>query len=833
MNAPSRLLPLSLLALLAMTWIAPWPLAAQEPPREDFAEAFARLPARYQDWVRSVIGMITEQELAYFVSLTQDYRRNAFMEAFWEPRDPDPRTPKNELYERWDEYRRQAGGVPVGDPRFMLFLLNGPPGNWSMPNGQGVARCFSASKEMEIWFYGGSERTERRFVVIFQRRSTQQPYEVYMPGQDLRPVQRSGGLPSRNVQQLCAEEFLSYALTEIRQETGYDRLVNSVITPPRPSPEWLANFKTSSADLPEGAALFNLEAQITFPARKQSRTAVQVLLVVPHDEAPGKVFAAADGQERTFHDFRLIGEVLRDGRLFESFDYRFDGPTPDGTASIPLGLTRYLRPGPVTLRLLVEDVFGQRYAQVERELDVPSPEGLEAVAASREVALATGGPAINLRAPSGAAVGKMRFSATTRGGIEKVVFYLNDKQVLAKRKPPYSVVMDLGEAATPHRVRVVGLVEDREVATDQVWLNQGAQRFRVHLVEPRADGLYPGSVTARVEVQTPDDSQPERLELHVNDELRATLTQEPFAQPLALPASGPAVVRAVGYLADGTWTEDVVIVNGSLGEVVDVRLVEVPVVVTGADGRLVSGLQKEQFRLLEDGQERPIERFSETSAAPLRAALLVDRSASMAEHMPGVAAAASEFARAALEAENEVADRLAVYSFATQLTIDTPLTSTLGDVERALASLVPSGGTALYDSVAAALSQLADNEGQPALVLFSDGQDEGSRLGLEELLATAQGAGVTVHTIGLAAAFPDDAAREPLIELAAETGGRAVFVNEIQELEAVYAEILQELRTRYVLAYSPPSDGEDYRVLRVEVDGDKSLQARYRRGYRP
>ena len=61
--------------------------------------------------------------------------------------------------------------------------------------------------------------------------------------------------------------------------------------------------------------------------------------------------------------------VIRDGRLFESFNYGFQGPTPEGTGAIPMGFTRYLRPGPIQLRLLVEDVFDQQYAQIVRDLD--------------------------------------------------------------------------------------------------------------------------------------------------------------------------------------------------------------------------------------------------------------------------------------------------------------------------------------------------------------------------------------------------------------------------------------------------------------------------------
>jgi len=825
-------LPQRLLCVVVLTFavaVFPRPALGQETSGQDFSEVFAKLPPKYQSWVRSVLGLITEQEFAYFLSLTQDYRRDAFMEAFWQPRDPEPRTTVNELYERWDDYRRQAGGIPAGDPRFLLYLFNGSPGGWTLPNGQGVTRCFSASKELEIWFYDGSERLDQRFVVIFQRRSQGTPYEVYLPGQDLRPTQRPGGLPVQDVRQLCAEELLNYAVYEIRRTSGYDRILDQALKPPAPPLEWLSSFTSSSADLPEGAETFDLKAEVTFPARKQSRTAVQVLLVVPREEAPGRVFPeAGEGSPRVFYDFRLVGEVIRDGRLFETFDYRFEGPTPEDAAAIPMGFTRYLRSGPATLRILVEDVYGKRYAQVVREVDVPSTSGLPAVELPAEAAAAEG-PALTLVTPSEAALaGKVRFRAVARAELEKVTFYLDGEPRLSKRSPPYSVEIDLGEAVVPHRLRVVGLAGGKEVATDQIWLNQGTRRFVVRIVEPRADAIYPGSVTVRAEVQTPDDSAPQKVELHVDGELVATLQEGPYAGHLSLPEAGPSVIRAVAYLADGSWAEDTVVVNGSaFTQTVEVRLVEVPVVVTGRDGRPVEGLTRDAFRLFENGVEQPVERFSETRQAPLRAAVLIDRSASMAPHLERVLEAVRGFLGAALDGDAD--DRVALFSFAGQMTVDAGFTASAGELERPLAGLAARGSTALYDSLAQALNELADAEGQPALLVFSDGQDESSRLGFEEVLATARRAGVTVHALGLAASFPDAEARRPLMELAAETGGRAVFVEEVGELDGVYAEVLAELRSRYVLAYTPAEGGSGYRELRVEVDAE-GVRVRARRG---
>ncbi|MCP4654226.1 MAG: VWA domain-containing protein [bacterium] len=804
---------------------------APSPPaeRERMIEAIARLAPRYQQWIRSVAGLITRQELEFFLTFDEDYRRDAFMEAFWEPRDPDRQTSENELRKRWEEFQRSPGDLPYGDPRFVLYLLNGPPGGWNLPDGRPVGRCFSRSRELEIWFYEGSERTTRRFVVILQRRATGKPYEVYLPGDGLQAIPRTGGLPSQEIRQLCADELAVYATSEIRRLGNYDGLIREVLSPPLPSPEWLANFSASAAELPQGAETFEVDVTLAFPSRNQSRTTMQVMLAVPRAAAPGRRF---DGE--LFHDFLLVGEVIRGGSLFESFRFRFEGPTPEAAAAIPLGLTRYLRPGPVTLRLLLEDVFAHRYAQVVREIEVPRPEGLPSVSPALvgiESPAATA-PSLRLSVPAGdVQVGKVRFRARATGEVDKVTFYLDDKPVLSKRKPPYSVELDLGTAAEPHRVRVVGIAGDREVATDQIWLNQGAQRFRVHLVEPRAGGIYPGSLTARVEVSTPDGSPAQRLELYLNDEPVATLDQPPYTRTLRL-AGEVAVVRAVAYLADGSATEDAVLVNASrFTETVEVQLVELSVLVTDAEGNAITGLARDQFQVFEDGAPQTPERFEGAREAPIHVALLVDRSVSMEPHLARVAEAARGFATAALRSPE---DRIAVLSFADRLSADAGFTNTAAQVERALASLVAHGGTAFYDSLVQALNNFDGSTGQTALVVFSDGRDESSRLSFEQALERARRAGVAIYALGLEDAFPEKETRRLLERLAAETGGRAYFLAGLDELAGAYDAILAELGSRYLLAYTPSSQrpADEYRTVRVEVDV-RGARVRTRRGYYP
>lgn len=842
-----REIPALLATVLALTI---WTLAAprsdgQEPSRPDpqantanalqdgrsLANAVQALPAFYRQWVQRVAGLMTRPELEYFLSLRQDYRRDAFMKAFWEPRDPRPETPVNELRVRWEQYLEAAGDIPYGDPRFVVYLMNGPPGRFQLRDGRVVGRCFSRSKEMEIWFYGGSELTSDDFVLIFVKNGVAAPYEIWLPGASLRPMPRSGGLPTTNIRLLCAEELLGYANYEIIRTPDYDRLLDLVMRPPQPSPEWLATFTASTTELPEGADTFVAELELSYPARNQSRTAVRAIVVVPLTEAPGRTF---DGQ--LTHNFLVHGEIIREGSLFESFEYRFEGPTADGATEIPIGFTRYLRPGPVTLRILLEDVYGNRFSQIVREIDIRSPDGLAPIPAPDLTALTGGGirdgeRSLQLLSPGGSIqVGLIRFRARHFGEFDRVAFFLDDRQVISKRRPPYSVEIDLGETPAPHRVRVVGIVADLEVSTDQIWLNQGAQRFRVRIIEPRAGGIYPGSLTARAEVQTPDGQPPERVELWVNDERLAELVEPPYSRSLRLPNREIAVVRAVAYLADGSVAEDAIVVNASgFGEELRVQLVEIRALVLDDDGRPVAGLGEDRFTVFENDQPREILRFEESSSTRLQAVLLVDRSASMKPHLDRVTESTLAFSERALLSPE---DRIAVLSFADTSSVDQDFTASSGQVERALAGLVANGGTAVYDGVVQALNYFSGTPGEGALLLFSDGRDEGSRMSAELTIETAKRAGVVIYTIGLEDGFPDRDSRRALETLAAETGGRAFFLADLESLTDIYEQIHQELRSRYHIVYRPPGGADGYRAIRVEVEG-RGLEVRARKGYYP
>ena len=201
--------------------------------------------------------------------------------------------------------------------------------------------------------------------------------------------------------------------------------------------------------------------------------------------------------------------------------------------------------------------------------------------------------------------------------------------------------------------------------------------------------------------------------------------------------------------------------------------------------------------------------------------------------MAQVTAAARTFATAALKSKD---DRIAVMSFADKSTVDQPFTASTGDVERALAGLRPLGQTALHDAVIEALNYFGETEGLRALLLFTDGQDEVSRFTLDQTIESARQSGAMLYVIGLENSFPDRATRRRMDEIARETGGAAIFLTDLGSLSQVYAGILDELRARYLVAYSPSVPSEEgrgaFREIAVEVEG-QGLEVRARKGYYP
>jgi len=841
-------LALSLLATAAASAGAAEP---DPPPPDDLPPSAAR-------FLEEVAPLITEAEREAFLGLAADYQRQAFVEQFWRVRDPFPDTARNELRERWEaraEVARQRFPEGLADDRARVFLANGEPAE-TMPG-----RCGALLVPLELWHYRGSDVIRGDFWVVFRRRGG--AYELWSPTSglsSLTSVGAAGASPAailRAVEQDCVRgSRLAQALSTAADWQAIER---SGEIYPQPGDEWVHTFLTYSTELPEAAEPLPAELTVGFPGVRGGRTVVQGVVRVPRAEAE----PAPEGGES--FDYMVDGEVLRRGELFEHFRYRFRLPAAEvGRDGIPLVFQRYLRPGAYRLLVRVEELASERYFRAERDLEVPFVRPGERAAETAPAAVATapvgaadgaadgasdgadpaaeanralGGGDHALRllpSAEGLQVGVTRVEAATSGeGIARVHFHLDGRPVMSKSRPPFSVELDLGEAPRSHQVVAVAVDEaGEELARDSITLNAGPHRFAVRLTEPQPGRAYATSLRASAEVDVPEGDTLDRVELYLNDELVAALYQPPFAQPILLPPGDEvAYVRAVAFLADGNSAEALVFVNAPENlERIDVRMVELYTTVLDRRGRPVEGLGREDFTVVEDGVPQTIRRFELVRDLPIYAGVLLDTSSSMAEEMGEALAAASRFFQTVIEPK----DRAAVVTFNHLTELAVRFTNNPEVLAGGLSGIGAAGGTALWDSLVYTLYYFSGVSGKRAIVLLSDGDDQGSRYRFEDALEYARRTGVAIYAIGLGPASSEAIIRTKLMRLASETGGRSFFVHRALELGGVYEVVEAELRTQYLLAYQSTNAGSDdaFREVTVRV-ARPGAEAKTIRGYYP
>jgi len=851
MSHPFRL---ALAAFLALS-LAASALAAPPP-----APPPAALAPRYQTWLEDVALLIQPKEREAFLALQKDYQRDAFIRRFWDVRDPYPQTPANELRVRWEqraEIARQRFGN-LTDDRAAMILFNGEPKDVL------VARC-DALLPVELWSFPGTDKIRGEYILAFVSRggSPKGPFKLWSPNEgiesllslDLR-TQARGLDPARGFQQIADNcprgEDIAARLGEA---LDWDKAATVLKLVPHPSEEWLATFASYSTDVPEGAAPFPAKLDLTFPSRFGGRTVVQGLVTVPREAVkPERI----EGSAESFYAFLVDGEVLYKGELFEHFRYRFTLPLSEVSGQeIPVVFQRYLRPGSYSLILKIESTAEKRYFREQRDLEVPpvdaappvavavSPAETPQAASTPQAALAEANSAIGsgdqtiriMPPPPGLATGSLRIEAQTTGeGIARVSFELDGKPALTKARPPYSVELNLGKQPRTHWIKAIAQdAGGKRLAEAEIPLNVGPHRFAVRLVEPQPGKTYTSSLRAEAQVQVPEGDRLDRVELYLNDDRVATLYQPPYAQPILLPKSKEITyVRAVAYLDGGTSTEDLVIVNApEYINKMDVQFVELYTSVVDAKGRPVEGLSKDDFTVIEDGQKQELRRFELVNDVPIYAGILLDTSSSMAEGDK-----LAEAVKGALRFFDKVVtpkDRAAVITFADQPNLAVRFTNQQPVLAGGLAGLTATGNTALYDSLIYALYYFGGTKGKRAIILLSDGRDEGSRYTFNDALEYARRSGVAIYTVGINLSPQEVDIRSKLTRLADETGGRFFFIERAKEVDAIYDQIQKELRSQYYLAYQSSKEDKDadkFRAVEVKI-AKPGLEAKTVKGYYP
>ena len=255
-----------------------------------------------------------------------------------------------------------------------------------------------------------------------------------------------------------------------------------------------------------------------------------------------------------------------------------------------------------------------------------------------------------------------------------------------------------------------------------------------------------------------------------------------------------------------------------------VNVVEVYAAATDADGNPVTGLRREDFKVLEDGQPQDVTAFAEGDF-PLSVAMGLDRSFSMgAKQLPAAVSAARTFL-----GELRPQDQSMIVAIGSEIEVIAPLSTDRRAQQRALSSLKPWGTTGLHDAIVEAIDAVQAAKGRRALVLLSDGSDRYSRMSASDALERARRSDVMIYPV----AFGRN--RPPLFaELASLTGGRSFQPRDPAQLNVTMRTIANELRHQYLLGYTPSrpivaGDGQ-WRSITVRIDRP-GVTVRARDGY--
>jgi len=260
------------------------------------------------------------------------------------------------------------------------------------------------------------------------------------------------------------------------------------------------------------------------------------------------------------------------------------------------------------------------------------------------------------------------------------------------------------------------------------------------------------------------------------------------------------------------------------------RVVPSYVTVTDGSNRLVTDLTREDFEILDNGRLQEVTIF-DNEVRPFTVVVMLDTSISMTHRLKDLFAGAEQFLLRLLPH-----DKATVGAFNDKIEFSSTFTSDRQSLVSSLKHLDFGNETRLYDAVHSSLDQLEKVDGRKVILLFTDGADFGSRQGSGQALERARDGEVMIYGIGLETEFfngqsvvrskPDSI----LNRFANETGGGYFDLKKNADLNSSFTRIAQELRSQYLLGFSPASlDGKIHKLeVRVKRPG---LKTRSRRSY--
>jgi len=258
--------------------------------------------------------------------------------------------------------------------------------------------------------------------------------------------------------------------------------------------------------------------------------------------------------------------------------------------------------------------------------------------------------------------------------------------------------------------------------------------------------------------------------------------------------------------------------------------------VTDKHGKRITDLKQADFRVVDDNKPPDeIRSFHAETNLPLQVGLLIDASNSVRDRFKFEQESAIEFLNQTVRPHFDLAF---VVGFDVTPEVTQDFTDNTGALAHGVHDLRPGGGTALYDALyfacrAKLLKAPKSTPVRRAIILLSDGEDNQSHVTREEAIEMAQRAEAIVYTISTNVSGTKGSGDKVLERIADATGGRAFFPFQIRDVANAFADIQDELRSQYSIAYKPAdfkADGH-YRSIEIVANDRKNFRVRARRGY--
>jgi len=267
---------------------------------------------------------------------------------------------------------------------------------------------------------------------------------------------------------------------------------------------------------------------------------------------------------------------------------------------------------------------------------------------------------------------------------------------------------------------------------------------------------------------------------------------------------------------------------------VNVKLVNIFVNVTDRNGAIVGGLTRDDFAIAEDGRPQQISVFERQSELPLNLTLAIDTSGSVKKDLAEEADAAHRFVHAILRPQ----DQMSLLQFATEVKELSPFTNKVAQIDHGLNQLHADYATALYDAILLGSEGLGKKDGRRVLVLVSDGGDTAKSTTYQQALESALRHEVMIYSI-IDVPIESSAGRDlggehALITLAEQTGGKSFYVS-AGGLDKAFAQLSDDLRTQFLIAYYPHNQEPGKTFHRIDVTvpraATQDFNVRHKTGY--